>query len=365
MSAAKSIPLPTRIEETAAPSGKKRIPTLDGWRAIAILLVLFDHIQDALRAAPLRPWTATGLHGVTIFFVLSGYLITTKLIEAPIDLRGFYVRRFFRLMPAAWAYLGAVWIFGVLCHKVWVTPREIASCVFFYRNYLWFHASGAVGHFWSLSLEEQFYLLWPFLLCLGGVRRCRWLAISGVTALASYRTMHWAHYDYMWRSFRSEVRADAILVGCIMALLLHHATLRVTIQQWSKWWAFPALCGFLFSVYRCHVMPPVYESVCIAALIASTMFHADSAPCRWLSFAPLAYTGALSYSLYIWQGFFVQRGSLAPVMLCLIPLFAIGSYYMIEKPGIQFGRNVESWLNARFPKRQAKLDALAEPLALS
>src|SRR6476646_7446998 len=82
-----------------------RIPTLDGWRGIAIALVLFDHIQDSIMGHYARPWTATGYQGVTIFFVLSGFLITSKLLEGPINFKRFYLRRFFRLMPAAWVFL--------------------------------------------------------------------------------------------------------------------------------------------------------------------------------------------------------------------------------------------------------------------
>lgn len=105
-----------------------RIPTLDGWRGIAIALVLFDHVQSALLRGYLRPWTETGQHGVTIFFVLSGFLITTKLMEGPRDFKRFYIRRFFRLMPAAWAYLAALWAFDTfLCGHRYITLSEISS----------------------------------------------------------------------------------------------------------------------------------------------------------------------------------------------------------------------------------------------
>ncbi len=87
-----------------------RIKVLDGWRGIAILLVLFDHVQDSLLGHYIRPWTRTGVHGVTIFFVLSGYLITSKLLQEQIDrgisLKAFYIRRFFRLMPGRVAVFG-------------------------------------------------------------------------------------------------------------------------------------------------------------------------------------------------------------------------------------------------------------------
>jgi peptidoglycan/LPS O-acetylase OafA/YrhL len=87
-----------------------RIPALDGWRGIAIAPVLIDHIEHAVLHRYALPWTQTGQHGVTIFFVLSGFLITTKLLEGPIDLRRFYMRRAFRLMPVAWTFLAAMLI---------------------------------------------------------------------------------------------------------------------------------------------------------------------------------------------------------------------------------------------------------------
>jgi peptidoglycan/LPS O-acetylase OafA/YrhL len=90
-----------------------RIPTLDGWRGIAILLVLFEHIGLSWFGGYSQPWLLTGQHGVTIFFVLSGFLITTKLLVSPIDLKQFYIRRFFRLMPAARAVLCAQALWGI------------------------------------------------------------------------------------------------------------------------------------------------------------------------------------------------------------------------------------------------------------
>jgi hypothetical protein len=98
------------------PRTLNRISALDGWRGIAILLVLFDHIQDAVLHRYARPWTQTGQHGVTIFFVLSGFLITSKLIEGPIGLKQFYLRRLFRLMPVAWTFLAAMALFNRLVH---------------------------------------------------------------------------------------------------------------------------------------------------------------------------------------------------------------------------------------------------------
>src|ERR1700676_2157539 len=211
-----------------------RIPALDGWRGVAILLVLFDHAQAALIGSYYQPWMQTGQHGVTIFFVLSGYLITSKLLQGPIDLKSFYVRRFFRLMPVAWAYLAALWISGEITGLHWISGREIASCVFFYRNFFGPTYKIYAAHFWSLSIEEQFYLAWPCLLLFAGIRRSRWFAIGGALAVAAYRLIYWADYNGQWMSFRTEVRADALLVGCLLALLLADARMRSVAQRWTR-----------------------------------------------------------------------------------------------------------------------------------
>jgi peptidoglycan/LPS O-acetylase OafA/YrhL len=136
-----------------------RILTLDGWRGIAILLVLFNHVMNACVRNISSPWLATGHHGVTLFFVISGFLISANLTAGPIDLKRFYIRRFFRLMPVAWAYLGVLLLIDASVHIV--SPSAIVSSLFFYRNFTGTAFGSSTWHFWSLSLEEQFYLAWP------------------------------------------------------------------------------------------------------------------------------------------------------------------------------------------------------------
>jgi peptidoglycan/LPS O-acetylase OafA/YrhL len=320
----------------------KRIPTLDGWRGIAIAMVIFDHAQATLIRGYLRPWTQTGNHGVTVFFVLSGFLITTNLLESPINLRRFYLRRFFRLMPVAWLYVFAVWGFGLMGNQHWFSFSEIASCLFFYRNFFGPGSTLFVAHFWSLSLEEQFYIVWPSLLLLAGIRNAKWLAVGGALACATYRLMNWGHYDHIWLSFETQVRADALLVGCLTALLLKNQTFRSTATRWSKVWAFPALAVFLFCIYCFHWLPPLTECVAIAGVISASVLHSQSIFARLLSFPALAWLGTVSYSVYVWQQFFfVYRGeTLSIVMMCLMPLFALCSYYLIERPYTRFGHRL-------------------------
>jgi peptidoglycan/LPS O-acetylase OafA/YrhL len=324
-----------------------RIPTLDGWRGFAILLVLFDHVQAALISGYAHPWMQTGQHGVTVFFVLSGFLITSKLLEGPIDLKRFYIRRFFRLMPAAWAYLAAVGLLSLLGGKSWLSFQEIASCLLFYRNFM---SSGQLtifaGHFWSLSMEEQFYIVWPSLLLLAGFRKTRNLAIAGTVAVALFRFFNWQHYDCIWLSFQTQVRADALLVGCLLAMAFSNTAIRTAAARWTKFCVLPALAVLFYCVAVFHWLPPLIECIAIAALIAASTLHPKSLLARPLSLRPLAWLGTVSYSIYVWQQFFfATRGhSVTIFMMCIMPLFAIGSYYLIERPFTRFGHRLTSGL---------------------
>jgi peptidoglycan/LPS O-acetylase OafA/YrhL len=317
----------------------KRIPTLDGWRGIAILLVLFDHFQDSLMGHYARPWTQTGQHGVTIFFVLSGFLITSKLLQGPINLKRFYIGRFFRLMPAAWTYLAVLLLLDRLTGAHFTSMAGVRACVFFYRNFAACADSAVTGHFWSLSLEEQFYLVWPCVLLFAGVTRCRWIAALAAIACAAYRWLFWAHYDHNLLNGQSQVRADALLVGCLLALLFADPRILAVIARWSRLCAFPACACLVFCIARFQWLPPLYESVSIAALIAFTVLHPTTWMARPLSSRLLAWLGLVSYSLYLWQELFTLFHS--PIALFIVmPLAALASYYWIERPFIRFG----NWL---------------------
>lgn len=318
-----------------------RIPTLDGWRGIAIAFVLFEHIQLGLGGL-IRPWTETGQHGVNIFFVLSGFLITANLLQGPIDLKRFYIRRFFRLMPAAWSYLAALWLFGAVAGLRMISLSETNACVFFYRNFQNTGLSRAAFHYWSLSLEEQFYLVWPCLLAIAGPRLCKWLAAGSALGIAGWRMEHWAYFDRSPMKYLTVVRADALLVGCLLALALRSESGRAVIHRFAKWWAGPALAGLFFYISRYHDLPPLGESLCIAALLAACIAYPKAVLVGWLDFRPLAWLGLVSYSLYVWQQFFWLPYS-RPVtltLLCIMPFFALGSYYFIEKPCVRFAHRI-------------------------
>lgn len=341
------------------PAESSRIPTLDGWRGIAILMVLADHMVYAGFGHYPRGWMRLGLHGVTLFFVLSGFLITSTLSAEPIRLKRFYIRRFFRLMPTAWTFLGVLALLN-LAGIHWTSVAEMFGCVFFYRNFQ--GTIGVAGHFWSLSIEEQFYLVWPSLLLFFGLRRCRWIALGGAVAVAVYRFSFWSRFEQGLMDTHTDVRADALLAGCLLALYL--PAHREQIARWSGYLAVPAAALVVFAIARFHVLQPLWESVSIAVLLASTALHPGSAVSRALAWKPLVWLGGLSYTIYVWQEPFTLFHGAATLFGfgILLPPIVLACHYWIERPVRQWGRRLADGLASSapdFPALREGADALS------
>jgi peptidoglycan/LPS O-acetylase OafA/YrhL len=311
-----------------------RIPALDGLRGLAIALVLFDHLQDSLLSRHLNRSLETGYHGVVLFFVLSGFLITSKLVEGSISFRRFFLRRFFRLVPAAWTYLAFLVLAGMLTGKQFTSRAEVIACVFSYRNFL--GEMGFAGHFWSLSIEEQFYLLWPLTLFLAGTVRARWIAVLGAIACAILRYATWSRYGPHFPTGPTFLHADWLLMGCFAALLIHDPRIRKLLSHLSGPWAVLALCVFAFCMFS--QSQPVAESVSVAALLVSATLQPTSICARVFSLRPVRWLGQVSYSFYLWQEFFVLQHRIWA--LAVMPIFALGSYYLIERPFTQLGHRL-------------------------
>ena len=302
----------------------ERIPTLDGWRGIAILMVMAFHAQYCFRLKE-NKWLALGSHGVPVFFVLSGYLITSKLMDGPIEIKNFYVRRFFRLTPVAWSYLAFVSFFAAISHAH-VIRADLWACVFFFRNYCppRAGASELTGHFWSLSIEEQFYLVWPAVLFFSGRTRALWFAGLGFV-LSVLMQFHFA-YDG-WRALKTGNNAHFLLAGCMLALVMPG------IADWVRDNAYCLLCGaiLLFIAFPWRSV----EAVTIAAVLGAT----SARGMQFFEWRPLAFIGSISYSMYVWQQFFL----IPPwgwVGVMLLPIVAVLSWGLIEKPCIRFGKSL-------------------------
>jgi peptidoglycan/LPS O-acetylase OafA/YrhL len=323
-------------------TAQQRVPVLDGWRGIAIIMVLLTHYQLAVIGHLFWniPAFELGQHGVTIFFVLSGYLITSKLVadDRP-RLADFYVQRFFRLMPAAWTYLAFLGLLTLLT-PLKVMGTDLWGCLAFFRNYLGeTPANSLTLHFWSLSLEEQFYLVWPPLLILIGRRRGLLAAGIGAAAVATYKLAFWSWYSADLRFIRTEVRADALLVGCILALVLQAAQVRRWFEAWGQK-LFPIFVVTLVAdAAHYHGPTPFHESLIVALAIGTTIVRPGRFVGRLLSIEWLRTTGIVSYSLYLWQGLFLRSywGAFGPILLVAASL---GSWVFIEQPLIKLGRRI-------------------------
>jgi peptidoglycan/LPS O-acetylase OafA/YrhL len=328
-----------------------RIPTLDGWRGVAILLVLAAHLQMGLlhHYYGNYPWADVGQHGVTIFFVLSGYLITSRLLEEEkIDLKSFYLRRFFRLMPCAWSFMLALALASVL-FGIPLIGHDALACIFFFRNY--FPTTETpfnmrTGHFWSLSLEEQFYLLWPPALAFLGRRRALVLAIAGCLGCAALKLGAHSYCMRFPQALHSEVRFDAPLAGCLFALVLRSGAPREWFQRNGHWLFWLCVPIFAWQLATYSSMVSFFESATIACMIAATTLAPISLVGRALEWKHLKFLGVLSYSLYVWQQGMLFLPVYPYLGVVFLPLVAILSYGCIEQPGIALGRRIADRLNA-------------------
>lgn len=316
-----------------------RIPTLDGWRGVAILLVIASHLQSGLLNHVWRyNWMDLGKHGVTIFFVLSGFLITSRILaESPFRLTDFYKRRFFRLAPVVLVYLGVIALLS-LTLRTHLTGG-LWGCLFLFRNYIPENPSNALtSHFWSLSIEEQFYLLWPLALVFAGRRRSLWIAAIMAGSLALLRLEHWQRY--LLEPLRSEARMDALLVGCVLAIALQNPGVRERFIRHDRVATLLAAAVLLFSIWRFQTLMPLYESAAIAVFLGQTSSRPGGLLARVLQRRPLETVGVLSYSLYIWQELFLvpHWRALTPFMFALLFLTAYASYHLIERPCIALAK---------------------------
>ena len=342
-----------------------RIRTLDGWRGIAILLVVAEHA--GWESFEHQTWAGLGNLGVDIFFVLSGYIITARMIEerektSTISLPSFYIRRAFRILPLVVCYL------AVLCAlsgfmNLDILPSQIAGSLFFFRNYQYAaHPTGIyTAHFWSLSIEEHFYLLWPVLLLRFGNRRGVWIA-----AIGAYVCAMWRIYDDTFphgligqmlpggtiglRTLRTDARLDGLLLGCALALLLVRPAIRNFIQRNCPK-EMPLLCATLLVLneQRLHALATLTNYLLIALMVASTLVVEEGLAYKWLNSRLLVGLGTISYSLYVWQQLFLLHpegthplgwlGAFPWNLACAI-FAASCSYYFIEKPTARLGRRL-------------------------
>jgi peptidoglycan/LPS O-acetylase OafA/YrhL len=273
-------------------------------------------------------WLAGGFIGVDIFMVLSGFLITSLLLEEKettqtLRLGRFYLRRAIRLLPA----LALLLLVRLLYQIFWPTPLSwrnvwlnILGILFYQANWTgaWqlYPADGLLGHCWSLSLEEQFYLVWPLVLILLCRFRIRFTSVlvlltSGIVASALWRASLWTGPDHRWRLYVClDTRADAFLIGGLLAFLFAGGVFvqrASTLRLLKIAGPVAAVCLGYLAVTLDGRTAPVYRGVftvgdLLAALVIGMVIAEPRAILsRLLRKRPLVWIGQISYSLYLWH----------------------------------------------------------------
>ena len=303
------------------------LPPLDGLRGFAVLVVMLYHLEMPFGSLMLF---GGGLMGVDIFFVLSGFLITSLLMQewessGAIDMRRFYQRRALRLLPAVVFLLIALAVtlaIAALCsdrahNEARDALESIPSALFYFANWvqafnLW--DMGMIRMTWSLSIEEQFYMVWPFLLrfLLGhGVRPSRLLALTlslaGLSALwRMVFTLAGASWERVY--FGSDTRADAILIGCGLGLIATSGWLpdsplaQQRIRHLAAFGAIGIAGSMIFGMGQLYFFGGLTAvALATAAIITHFILSPQSRIASLFSTPPLIWLGKRSYGLYLWH----------------------------------------------------------------
>ncbi len=338
-----------------------KIKGFDGLRALSVIFVILTHLGIystaqstgwlSDRAAPI----ISGTTGVQIFFVLSGFLITSLLIKeyeatGSVSLKGFYIRRAFRILPLYFLCIALTLLIDMFVWPVISDPALIFAATF-NTSFIpreWY--SSILGHTWSLSVEEHFYIIWPamllFIYRFSFNRALRHLIIGVVISLsllaivlrieevnAAYFVGRWSFFAGSW-----------IALGCAAAIVVNGDYARTNTFMASRLALGLAAALFLHSLFMGLLPKPLDETLRVmgAVLLVCWIVHNQSGRLvSVLEYGPLAYAGKISYGLYMWQGLFLAtgpgraEGQLWPlnsgIGLLLLCIVAPLSYHFFEK----------------------------------
>ena len=318
-----------------APASSPRILGLDGIRAFAVVAVIAAHAHV--------PWLHGGGVGVDLFFVISGFLITGLLLRertrlGGIQLARFWGRRLLRLMPALLLMLLAlsafIVLFGEHLGRTWdVSLAATPSVLFYFSNWIIVAGGdlGAYGPLWSLSVEEQFYLVWPLVIILVMIAAKGVKMLAGIAAvlIVAVNVNRFATFDgsNLDRTFGTDYRVDLLLMGALLAMALE-AGGADKVRRVARVLVIPSVIylvaiaivvpdfnsgsAAIFDAYYTFGLPLVGVAGC--AVVGYVTLNQGSMPTRFLSIRPLEWTGRISYGLYLWHFpvLLLLTGAIAP-----------------------------------------------------
>jgi peptidoglycan/LPS O-acetylase OafA/YrhL len=337
------------------------LPTLDGWRAVAILAVIFQH--DGYHAGTFGGgWLFLhgGWSGVDLFFAISGLLICSRLLEEEkvfgrISLRNFYIRRAFRILPPALLFLGTIAVLA-LTGVLHIGLGEWLGSALFLRNYSSLLGkmgpdSYFIGHFWSLAVEEHFYLILPAVLVL---TRKGWRVpvLLGLSLLVMVHRFHVLE-TRPWGEvlFHTDIRLDGLLIPALFAVLVQSDKVAVYLRKWLRFW--PVLVVPIMALYSWRegsFLQMTLVALLMPMMVLGSVLNPAGLLAKALEWAPLKYLGRISYSLYIWQElFFTGHMNIGyplgilestPLRYVATLAIAIASYHLLERPLIKLGHRL-------------------------
>jgi len=275
----------------------ERIRALDGLRALAVALVFIHHAFPT--------YFPGGFIGVDIFFVISGFVITSALMRDGIDFRRFYIHRFFRIIPPVVPVLLFV-LTAYMFDIALASPTDVASSAFSLMNWMRaFEVSSGdyLGHFWSLAIEEQFYLLWPGLLALLLGVRTRPASIVVTLLIMSLAVqvalfVSGASVERIYNGLDS--RASQLLMGCLLFFVLD----RVQVPSLIAVSALSALlaCALLIEPYSAFYLTAGIGLVGALSAVMIANMAQGTALWQWPFLLPIAqWGGSRSYAIYLWH----------------------------------------------------------------
>lgn len=351
---------------------RKKIPSLDGLRAVSVLLVILNHLQVA--------YFPDG-RGVLTFFVLSGFLITWILLNecsryGDISIKNFYIRRVLRIFPAFYVFWFLHLIAFLAAERAFSKSAiaDYVSSFFYVSNYhlaLSRVAHHSIAHTWALSIEEQFYLLWPLLFAFfrSDFRRFSRFLIGAIAAVDLYRIVLFfgLRVTDSWLNVAFDSRVDHLLVGCLLAVSLKRGMLpRFWTFITSRLWLSAITLGLIVASIALneHYHGPykyavgfVVDPWLTAILMVQVIAFGSSRLWGWLNWRVITYLGRISYSMFLYHGFtnrlavYLLKGSpkflVVTIAICLATLCGTISYYAIE---LRFLR-----LKSKFPGRRRAL----------
>lgn len=339
----------------------KEIPSLNGWRAIAVIIVILGHLKKMLSPETIGfrilDYVIFADFGVRIFFVLSGFLITTLLIKekkkaGKINVINFFIRRFLRIVPVLWLYLGVI---AILNHffALDITFANFLGPLLYINNFNFFPGVWLLGHTWSLAVEEQFYLIWPFLFRYATNLLLTSTVIIVITPLIKTVVYLKPHLtNFLLAPFLDP--AAAIFTGAILAIVWNKNFYQLNINYLFKKslvtssiliiWAISILRHFgLFGIIL-HPSGDTILNFTIIYLIAYSVIKQQTFFYTSLNKKLIIKIGMLSYSIYLWQqAFIIPKGEFInwskyfffPFNLVVVGLTAYLSYHYFEKPFLQ------------------------------